>query len=54
MFAQTVLQVHLDNQAYQESQETRDILELQGKMVKMVSRDHRDQLDLRGPLELME
>lgn len=38
MFAQTALQVHLDHQVFQESQETKDIRDLQGKRVKMVSK----------------
>lgn len=52
MFAQTVLQVHLDHQVSQESQGTKDTRDLQGKKVKMVSRAHQDQPDLKGPLEL--
>lgn len=54
MFAQTALQVHLEHQASQESQGTKDTRDLPGKTVKMVTRARRDQPELQGPPEPTE
>lgn len=54
MFAQTALQAQLEHPVSQESPERKDTSDLQGKMVKTVIKALREQLDLKGPLELME
>lgn len=54
MFAQTAPQVHLDYPVSQESQGTKDTLDLRGKTVKMVTKAPREQPELKGPLEPTE